>query len=330
MKRFTRRNVLIGAPAIIGAGGLSMTSTCAQESVEAYPSRDVKFICAFPAGSGADVYVRFFAERMRSVMKRNIFVENRAGAIGNLATTFTARSKPDGYTMYVHAPSALAANMHLFKSPPVDVVKEVEVIATICKMSFMLTVHQKSPVNTVAELVELLRRKGGKASYGTTAPPGKVAGAWFNRAFGVNPVEISYRTGVDTMNDMADGIVDYVVHDPIHVVSYEHSLKILAITNKERLNVLPNLPTLHELGAPNLNAPSWWGAIVPVGMPRPLVEKINGMWREAVATEEMRQFLAKFGADTLSLSPEAAQTQLVQEVKDWAEYVKMANIEPMG
>jgi tripartite-type tricarboxylate transporter receptor subunit TctC len=87
---------------------------------------------------------------------------------------------------------------------------------------------------------------------------------------------------------------------------------------------------LHELGAPNLNAPSWWGAIVPVGMPRPLVEKINRMWREAVETEETRQFLAKFGADTLSLTPEAAQNQLLQEVKDWAEYVKLANIEPMG
>ena len=330
MRRFSRRNFLIGAPAIISSGGLSMTSACAQESVEAYPSRDVKFICAFPAGSGADVFVRFFAERMRLVMKRNIFVENRAGAIGNLATTFAAHSKPDGYTMYVHAPSALAANMHLFKNPPVDVEKEVEVVATICKMAFMLTVHKKSPVNTVAELVELLRKKGDKASYGTTAPPGKVAGAWFNKAFGVKPVEISYRTGVDTMNDMADGIVDFVVHDPIHAVSYEHSLKILAITNKERLNVLPDLPTLHELGAPNLNAPSWWGAIVPVGMPRPLVAKINRMWREAVGTEEMRLFLAKFGADTLSLSPEVAQKQLVQEVKDWAEYVKMANIEPMG
>jgi tripartite-type tricarboxylate transporter receptor subunit TctC len=330
MTRLSRRNILIGAPALIASGGLSMTSTVAQESVEAYPSRDVKFVCAFPPGSGADVYVRFFAERMRPVMKRNIIVENRAGAIGNLATLYTARSKPDGYTQYVHAPSALAANMHLFKAPPVDVAKEVEVIGTICRMGFMLTVHKNSPVNTVPELVDSLRKKGNKASYGTTAPPGKVAGAWFNKAFGLTPVEVNYKTGVDTMNDMANGTVDYVVHDPIHAISYKDSLKILAVTNRERLKVLPDLPTLSEQGAPGLNAPSWWGSIVPVGMPRPLVDKINRMWREAVATEEMRTFLAKFGADTLSISPQEATAQLVQEVKDWAEYVKMANIEPMG
>ena len=324
----SRRDMLQSGAGALIASAVGPVTVFAQAAD--YPNKPIHAICMFPPGSGADIIVRFFAKKLSDVSGKTVVVENKAGAFGNIATEAVARSKPDGYTMYVHAPSALAANMHLFKSPPVDVVKEVEVIATICKMSFMLTVHRKSPVNSVAELVELLRKKGDKASYGTTAPPGKVAGAWFNRAFGVNPVEISYRTGVDTMNDMADGIVDYVVHDPIHAVSYEQSLKILAISNKERLRVLPDLPTLHELGAPNLNAPSWWGAIVPVGMPRPLVEKINRMWREAVESEETRQFLAKFGADTLSISPEAAQKQLVQEVQDWAGYVKLANIEPMG
>ncbi len=93
--------------------------------MDAFPSRDIKFVCAFPAGSGADVYVRYYAEKMRPLFKRTVVVENRVGANGNLATTYTARSKPDGYTIYIHAPSSLAANMHLFKNPPVDVVKEI-------------------------------------------------------------------------------------------------------------------------------------------------------------------------------------------------------------
>ena len=127
MTDISRRDLLAGVPALAAASVLPAGQTFAQESADAYPSREIKFICAFPAGSGADVYVRYFAERMRPVMKRTIVVENRAGANGNIATTYTARAKPDGYTVYVHAPSALAANMHLFKSPPVDVVKELQI-----------------------------------------------------------------------------------------------------------------------------------------------------------------------------------------------------------
>jgi tripartite-type tricarboxylate transporter receptor subunit TctC len=87
---------------------------------QTYPNKDVHFICAIPAGSGADVIVRFLAEKMRPLMNQPIVVENRAGASGNIATEYAARSKPDGYTIYVHAGSAVAANMHLFKRPPVD------------------------------------------------------------------------------------------------------------------------------------------------------------------------------------------------------------------
>ncbi|MBM3609878.1 MAG: hypothetical protein FJX29_15780, partial [Alphaproteobacteria bacterium] len=127
MSDITRRSLLAGTPAVLAAGLLPNGTALAQESASNYPSREIKFICAFPAGSGADVYVRWFADRMRPIMKRNIIVENRAGANGNIATTYTARARPDGYTIYVHAPSALAANMHLFRKPPVDVAKEIQV-----------------------------------------------------------------------------------------------------------------------------------------------------------------------------------------------------------
>lgn len=332
MTKFTRRTLLTGAPALAAAGALDAIPAFAQESADAYPSREVKFICAFPAGSGADVYVRYFAERMRPVMKRTVVVENRAGANGNIATTYTARAKPDGYTIYVHAPSALAANMHLFKNPPVDIVKELQVAATINRQPFMLTVHADSPVKSVKELVELLRKKGDKASYGTTAPTSKVAAAWFNKVFGIKPVEIAYKTAADTMNDMKSGTLDYCMHDPVHAVanSTNGSLRMLGVTTKGRMKALPDLPSLHEQGVTDLDVPGWWAAIVPKDTPRPIVDKLNKMWREVIDSEETRQFMAKFGADTWSASPDEAQAELAKDVKAWGDYIKLANIPQQG
>lgn len=331
MSEFTRRDLIKSVPALAAAGGISFPAL-AQESADAYPSREIKFVCAFPAGSGADVYVRYFAERMRPVMKRTIVVENRAGANGNIATTYVARAKPDGYTIYVHAPSALAANMHLFKNPPVDAAKEIVIAATINRQPFMLTVHSSSPVKTVAELVELLRKKGDKASYGTTAPTSKVASAWFNKVFGLKAVEIMYKTAADTMNDMQSGAIDYVMHDPVHAVasSSNGSLRMLGVTTKQRMKALPDLPSLHELGVTDLDVPGWWAAMVPAGTPKPIVDRLNQMWREVIDGEETRQFMAKFGADTWSTSPEEAKALFEKDIKAWGEYIKLANIEPQG
>lgn len=319
------------ALAAIASAAIVPTSR-AQESADAYPSRDIKFICAFPAGSGADVYVRYFAERMRPVMKRTIVVENRAGANGNIATTYVARAKPDGYTVYVHAPSALAANMHLFKNPPVDVLKSIQIAATINKQPFMLTVHASSPVKTVPELVELLRKKGDKGSYGTTAPTSKVAGAWFNKVFNLNPVEIPYKTGADTMNDLASGVIDYVMHDPVHSVAQSNNgqLRMLGVTTKTRMKALPNLPSLHELGVTDLDVPGWWAAMVPMGTPKLIVDKLNKMWREVIDSKETVAFMGKFGADTWSATPEEAQAAFAKDVKAWGDHIKLAKIPQQG
>ena len=332
MTKITRRNLITGAPALMAASSLPLSAAFAQESAADYPSRDVKFICAFPAGSGADVYVRYFAERMRASFKRTIVVENRAGANGNIATTYVARAKPDGYTIYVHAPSALAANMHLFKNPPVDAAKEIVIAATINRQPFMLTVHANSPAKTLPELVALLKQKGDKASYGTTAPTSKVAAAWFNKVYGIKPVEVSYKTAGDSMNDMASGAIDYVMHDPVHAVgnSTNGSLRMLGVTTKTRMKALPDLPSLHELGVTDLDVPGWWAAMVPVGTPQAIVEKLNQMWKPVIDGEETRAFMAKFGADTMSLTTAEAKAAFEKDVKAWGEYIKLANIEPQG
>ena len=117
-----------------------------------YPSQDIRLICGFPPGSGADVFVRYFAEKLRPIAGRTVVVENKVGAASNIATEYVARSKPDGHTLYPFAGTTVAASMHLFKHPPVDVGKAIRVAATTSNLAFMLAGRREAPHKSVAEL----------------------------------------------------------------------------------------------------------------------------------------------------------------------------------
>jgi tripartite-type tricarboxylate transporter receptor subunit TctC len=206
-----------------------------------YPNREVHFICAIAPGSGADIIVRYIAEKMRALMKQPVIVENKPGASGNIATEYAARAKPDGYTIYVHAGSAIAANMHLFKRPPVDITTALQVVATINRQPFMLVVDAKRPWTTVADLTQYVHQKGDKTSYATVGPLARVMGALYNKATGVNAVEVHYKTAMDTLNDMASGALDYAMQDPQFSLAQarEGRLRILAVSTGERLAANP-------------------------------------------------------------------------------------------
>ncbi len=304
----------------------------AQDADPNYPSREIKLVCGFPAGSGADTYVRYYAEKLRPIVGRQVVVENRVGANGNIATAYAAKAKPDGYTIYLNAPSGLAANMHLFKNPGTDSTKELTVAATLLLQTFMITVSADKPWKSVADLTAALREKGDRGSYATNNPTGRVAGAWYKKAMNLNPLEVQYKTGADTLNDLASGALDFAVHDPVTAIAQQNAgrLRILAIAVKQRMKAVGEIPTLHESGAADIDLPSWWAAVVPTATPKPIIDKINRMFNEVTASEESRIFFAKFGADPLMLTPGQGQRKFLDDYKAWGEHIKIANIEPQG
>ena len=295
-----------------------------------YPSQDIRLICAFPAGGGADVLVRHFAEKLRPIAGRTVIVENKAGAGGNIATEYVARAKPDGYTIYVHAGSAVAANQSLFKKPPVDVVRDIRVVATINRQPFMLVVDAKSPYKTVAELTEAMKKKGDRASYAHAAPTGRIMGELYRNAYGLKAVDISYRSAPDSLNEMLSGKLDFGMHDPVFSLAQEREgrLRILAVSTGTRLEALPNHPTMAELGIP-MDLTGWWAAMVPTGTPKPVVDKIHQWFVQMVSSEDTKKFLNSFGGDPYINSPEDGQAMLERDVKSWGDYVRLAKIEPM-
>jgi tripartite-type tricarboxylate transporter receptor subunit TctC len=327
MKPRSREWLRAGGLALATFAGVGATAACAQE----YPSQDIRLICAFPPGSGADVLVRYFAEKLRPLAGRTVIVENKAGAGGNIATEYVAKSKPDGHTIFVHAGTAVAANQSLFRKPPVDVAKAIRVVATINRQPWMLTVDAKSPYKSVADLTAAMKAKGDKASYATAAPTGKIMGEIYKNATGLAAVEVTYRTAPDSLNEMTSGKLDYGMHDPVFSLAQQREgrLRILAVSTARRLDAAADLPTMTELGIP-MDLTGWWAAMVPTGTPQPAIDKIHQWFVDMVSTQETKAFLNKFGGDPYVNTPEKAQEMFETAIKEWGEYVRMAKIEPQG
>ena len=197
----------------------AVLAVSASARAEDYPAREIHVICAFPAGSGADVLVRYFAEKLRVIAGKPVIVENKVGAAGNIAAEYTARAKPDGYTIHIHAGSSTAANFWLFKNPPINPAKDLQVVATLNQQPFMVVVAANSPYKTLGELTEAMKQKGDKASYAESNTTGKVMGELYKIATGVKALDVPYRTANDSLNDFTSGVIDYGMMDPVGAIS---------------------------------------------------------------------------------------------------------------
>jgi tripartite-type tricarboxylate transporter receptor subunit TctC len=320
----TRKDFLKSAAAAALVAPLAGTGGAfAQE----YPSQDIRLICGFPAGSGADIFVRYFAEKLRPLSGRSVIVENKPGANSNVATEYVARSKPDGHVLYPFAGTTVAATMALFKNPPVDVGKSITVAATTSNLGFFLVVDAKSPHKTVAELTAAVKKKGANASYATAANPGRIMGSIYKSTAQLEAVEVQYKTAPDSLNELATGKLDYGLHDAVFALSQQREgrLRVLAVSTGSRLQALPDTPTMKESGIP-MDLDLWWGVMVATGTPRPIIDKVNQWFTQIVSQPDTKKFLNDAGADPMIRTPEQAQQMFQKAIVEWGDYVRMANI----
>lgn len=322
----TRRDFTAGAAA--GLFGLPAVAIAQAD----YPTQPVRCICMFPPGSGADVLVRFFANKLSKLTGKNFIVENRAGAFGNIATEYVARAKPDGYTLYI-APgsSVLAASPHMFKKLNYDPINDFEHISTFAKLSFMLVVAASSPFKTVADLTAHLKKEGDKANYGSIANTGLVASELYKAAFGLKTVEVKYKDPGAMGNDLLNGQTAFVHIDPITFAAHvkEGRMRPLCIAAAERLKALPNIPGAKEAGIPNSDLTAWWSVHTPKGVAKPILDKLEQWINEVVKDPETVQFLANTGNDPFPNDQKGTRALLERDTRAWEGYVNLAKIEKM-
>ena len=301
-----------------------------QAQAQDYPSRDITAVVGFPAGSGADVYARYFANKLSILAKRNVAVSNRPGAASSIATEFVARSKPDGYTIFLGGADAFGAPLYLFKKPPNDPRKDFVYLSPLLGQGFILVVASDKPIKTVAELTAYLKVQKDKASYASTNNPATILAETYKAAAGLEAVEVKYKTSVEFVNDMLSGRIDFVMADPVFGLARirEGKMRPLGVSTAKRISSIPDIPTLQEAGIPGLDMNLWWIAAAPAGTPAPIAAQLNAWFTEIGKMPETAEFVGKNGGEPMIASLEETQRLVNKEIADWEKYVAVAKIQP--
>jgi tripartite-type tricarboxylate transporter receptor subunit TctC len=299
-------------------------------SAQDYPTRDIRVICGFPAGSGADVFVRFFADQMKSFTDKPVIVENKPGALSVIGAEYVARAKPDGYTVFLTGATPITSGIYLFRKLNYDPVRDFQPITTMLWQPVILTVSHKSPVNNVRDLISLVRAKGDKSTYGGPATSSIATAEIFKSMTNLVSLQVSYKDSAPAVLDMNDGTLDFMFLDPVSAMENYRSgrVKAIAVTTPQRVSSAPEIPTMAESGVPGYDWTSWWAALVPAGTPQPIVNTLNGWFKELLARPVTKDFLGKFAAEPWYGSPEQARAKQLDEIEKWKEIARIAKFEP--
>lgn len=321
-------------PNVTRRHGLKLACAAALASIVAmpaaaqeFPSRTITFISAFPAGSGADVLVRHFANAIQGQSGHTIIVENKPGAAGNIASEYVARADPDGHTVYVHSGTSTAMNYNLWNNPAIDPREALKGVAGINNQPFYIVVGADSPHQTIEDLIAFLREAGDEASFSTTATSGRVLGAQFVEELGVDAVEIPYGSGAEALPDIVSLAVDFAVADPVAAMVNEREgrFRVLASGAGERMSVAPNVPALSEFDL-DIDQTGWWGVWVPAGTPDEIVEQLNDMFQQVLESETTVSFLQTMGGDVWVAEAGEVDQRMIDSVEEAAYLVELANL----
>ncbi len=311
------------------AAALALAASLA--GAQDYPARDIRSLCNYSAGSGADLIVRYYSDKLSRLAGKPVIVENKVGANGALATDALAKSKPDGYTiMITPASSTIAAAPYLFKNLPFDTSKDFAAVTTIASLSFVLMVDAARPVKTIDELVASLKAKPNNGFYGTTNNTGVIAAELFKQKAGLGTVYVPYKQNTQALTDLLLGQIDFIAFDATWAVGQAKGgkVRILAATAAKRSVALPDVPTLTELGYGGNDVSPWWGVVVPAGTPKPVVDRLAGWFNQITAQPDTQKFLSNSAFDPFPGSPEQMQALLKSDAARWERYVRLAKIEP--
>ena len=296
-----------------------------------YPAREIKAICNFAVGTGADILVRYYSDQLGRALGKPVIVENRPGNNGNVASDAVAKSKPDGYTiMITPGSSTLAAAPHLNKVMPFDPIKDLQPVTTVLQLSFGVIVNAALPVSNMAQLTEYLKKKPNGGTFGTSNNTGLVAAEIYKERSGVKSVSVPYKATPQGLTDLLSGQLDFMVADGTFINQQIRGgkIKLLAVTTATRASAFPNVPTMAESGFPGFDLGAWWGVVVPAGTPKPIVDKLEATFNQIATSDDTRKFLAVAASDVLPGSQAKMAAMIRTDMEKWAGYVKLANIQP--
>ena len=294
-----------------------------------YPNRTIRMIVPFGAGGPTDVFTRALGEELRKALGQAIVMENWPGAGTIIGTSEAAKSAPDGYTLLMISATQTTVET-LNPNKPYRLMRDFVPVASLINSELVLVVPERSPVNSLKELIALAKANPGKLNYGSSGPGSNyhMAGELIKNLAGLDMVHVPYKGSTGARTDILSGQIDLMFDSvPTAAPTIEAGrLKALGTSGKVRSAVLPNVPTIAEAGIPGYEATIWIGVVAPAGTPRPIVELLNREINKILSRPDIKAAWQRQGANTMIMTPEEFGAYIESEIVRWGRLIKANGI----
>lgn len=321
MKKLALRMIVAGAAAI----GLT-----AGASAQDFPSKSLKFVVPFAAGSATDSLARIVGEHLSKSLGRPVVVENLPGASGVIAAQNVARAEPDGHTVLITTNTTHGANQSLLKNVPYDAVNSFEAVGKLGTITLALTTHPAVPAKTVKEFIAYAKANPGRLTFGAGSSSSRIAGEMLKSLAGLDITYVPYRSNPQAITDLLGGQINIVFADISTTLPQIRAGKVngLAVSTAKRSVLAPELPTMEEGGVKGYDLAAWFAAFVPAKTPRASVDKLNQALMAALNDPATKERLLAAGIEPETSTPDELKAFVGTEIAKWAGIVKAAGIQP--
>ena len=329
MNRQNRRHVIVALATVAAASWQPLA--CAQSAAQAYPNKPIRLVVPYPPGGPLDTAARALADRVRETLGV-IVVDNRPGAGGNLGVDQVAKSPPDGYSLVIGAVATHAVNPWLFSKLPYDPIKDFAPITLIAHVPNVLVMTPERAdqlgIRSARDLIDYARKNPARLNYasGGNGSAGHMAGELLKSQAKMSAVHIPYAGAAPAQLGLLAGQTDFMFDNLASAIPQIKAgkLRALAVTTSQRVNSMLDVPTMADAGLPGFDVSTWFGVFAPAGTPAPIIGRLNSTMTSALRSPEMRERLARMGAEPAPGSPEEFSELLRRELAKYQQVVKFS------
>ncbi len=310
-------------------GAVFFAGLSAAHAADPFPTRPVKLLIGFAPGGSSDTVARIMAPRMGELLKQSVVIENRPGAGGNIASEQLIKAPADGYTIMLGTIGSLAVNQHINKLS-YNPVTDMQALSMAIVFPNVLVVNANSDIRALDDYVRQGRAERSRVSFGSSGigSAGHLAGELFKATANLNNQHVAYRGGAPAMNDLLGGVLPSIFSSPTDAMQFIQNGKLrpLAVTSAKRMDVLPNVPTIAELGYPGFEAVNWYAFTAPLRTPPEVVKRLNEVITTTLSDPLIAAQLRKLGLVPTPTSPEDTARYMRAESDKWGAIVRKAGI----
>ncbi|HTZ03500.1 MAG TPA: tripartite tricarboxylate transporter substrate binding protein [Xanthobacteraceae bacterium] len=326
----SKRHAVIAGLGVLFAGALAAAGW-AQGGAGSYPDHPIRVVVAVPAGGGVDTITRLVTAKMQTILGQPMVVENRAGVSGSIAADYVYHAAPDGYTLLASQPSPITTNALLYKSLNYDPAQLVPIVI-MSHVPNVVLVRKNFPAKTVAELIAYAKANPGKINFASqgTGTTSHLTAELFQKITGTKMTHVPYKGTAPAVNDILAGNVDLFFNELASSIELQKSgrARILAVTVKERVPALPDIPTLEQAGVSGCDSDTWHALTAPPKTPPEIIAKLNAAANKALADPDLLARFRQLSITPGGGSPADAAAFIKSETARWGAVIKDAGIKP--